>query len=146
MCDGVRCCRCAPALVAIAVSVLPLAVLRSHESPDGAALFAVACVRCHDGSDPRAPEADALAWRSPQAIVDVLTSGVMRYQGLALTGAERRAIAEFLTGRTMRGTVAGATIGRCTRPSPFRDPASAAGWNGWGASIDNSHFQPAAQA
>src|SRR5206468_7407588 len=101
-------------------------------------LFASSCSNCHDGVDARAPGPEALRERSPQAIVDVLTSGVMRYQGLALTGAERRAIAEFLTGRTMRGTVAGATIGRCTRPSPFRDPASAAGWNGWGASIDNS--------
>jgi len=115
MCDGVRCCRCAPALVAIALLVLPLAVLSSHESPDGAALLAVACVRCHDGSDPRAPEAGALGRRSPQAIVDALTSGPMRYQGLALTGAERRAIAEFLTGRTMRGTVDRVTVGRCTR-------------------------------
>ena len=146
MCDGVRCCRCAPALVAIALLVLPLAVLSSHESPDGAALFAVACVRCHDGSDPRAPEADALGWRSPQAIVDALTSGPMRYQGLALTGAERRAIAEFLTGRTMRGTVDRVTVGRCTRPPPFRDPFSGPGWNGWSPSRDNAHFQAADQA
>src|SRR5205085_9866004 len=99
------------------IAMIPLAVATSTSSPDGATLFAASCSNCHDGADARAPGPDALRERSPQAIVDALTSGAMRYQGLALSGAERRAIAEFLTGRTMRGTVAGATIGRCTRPS-----------------------------
>jgi len=30
---------------------------------------------------------------------DALTGGAMRYQGLSLSGAERRAVAEFLSGR-----------------------------------------------
>jgi mono/diheme cytochrome c family protein len=69
----------------------------SAPPPDGAALFDRSCRSCHNGDDPRAPAADAMAGRSPQAIVDALTSGSMRYQGLALSGAERRAVAEFLT-------------------------------------------------
>jgi hypothetical protein len=39
----------------------------------------------------------------------------MRYQGLALGGAERRAVAEFITGRSIRGPVAGDASGRCNR-------------------------------
>jgi hypothetical protein len=131
---------------AIGMIAMPIAAQNSHPVGGGAALFARSCSRCHDGSDPRAPGAEALGRRSPQAIVEALTSGAMRYQGLSLTGAERRAIAEFLTGRAMRGTVAGATSNRCARPPPLRDPSAGPGWNGWSASLDNSHFQPAAQA
>jgi polyvinyl alcohol dehydrogenase (cytochrome) len=128
------------------MAAMPLAAIGWHETPDGAALFARSCGGCHEGSDPRAPDADALARRSPQAIVDALTSGPMRYQGLSLTGAERRAIAEFLTGRSMRGTLERVTVGRCTRPPPFRDPFSGPGWNGWSPSLDNAHFQSAERA
>jgi polyvinyl alcohol dehydrogenase (cytochrome) len=136
--------------VATSVALTTLALIAAlprtarTEPPPGAALFERACTHCHDGSDPRAPSMDALARRSPQAIVDALTAGSMRYQGLALTGEERRAIAEFLSGRKLRGTVAGNTTGRCgTKPTPadFSDVL----WNGWGASIENTHFQPAAR-
>src|SRR4051812_19973997 len=76
-------------------------------SVDGAAVFQTACAGCHSDTDSSAPSHDALAGRSPQAIVDALTAGSMRYQGLALSGAERRAVAEYLTGRTIHGTVTG---------------------------------------
>src|ERR1043166_7936630 len=71
---------------------------------NGAAVFQSACAGCHNDADSTAPSPEALAGRSPQAIVDALTAGSMRYQGLALSGAERRAVAEYLTGRTLRGT------------------------------------------
>jgi len=87
-----------------------------------------------------------LRGRSAQAIVDALTSGSMRYQGLSLSGAERRAIAEFLTGKKLRGSVTGATTGRCARPPPLSDPAAGPLWNGWGPTPQNTHFQPAPQA
>jgi polyvinyl alcohol dehydrogenase (cytochrome) len=118
----------------------------SAPPPDGAALFDRSCRSCHNGDDPRAPAADAMAGRSPQAIVDALTSGSMRYQGLALSGAERRAVAEFLTGRSLRGTVVGATAGRCARVPPLTDPTAGARWNGWAPSVKNTHFQPGDQA
>jgi polyvinyl alcohol dehydrogenase (cytochrome) len=114
--------------------------------PDGQVLFERACRGCHSADDPRAPSPDALRGRSPQAIVDALTAGSMRYQGLALSGDERRAIAEYLTGRKLRGTVAGATIGVCGKRPPLGDIAAPPLWNGWGASLENTHFQPAAQA
>ena len=114
--------------------------------PDGAQLFESACANCHSGDDPRAPTTETLRARSPQAIVDALTSGSMRYQGLALTGSERRAIAEFLSGRKLRGTSAGATVGRCARVPSLGDPFARPLWNGWGATIENTHVQRADQA
>jgi polyvinyl alcohol dehydrogenase (cytochrome) len=70
----------------------------------------------------------------------------MKYQGLALSGDERRAIAEWLTGRKLRAPLTGNTIGNCARRPPPADPQTGPLWNGWGRSIDNTHFQPADQA
>src|SRR5207249_2894249 len=70
----------------------------------------------------------------------------MRYQGLALSGDERRAIAEYVTGRRLRGTVAGAVVGLCGKRMPLGDPFAPPFWNGWGGSLENTHFQPAEHA
>jgi polyvinyl alcohol dehydrogenase (cytochrome) len=113
---------------------------------EGAVLFDGHCNTCHNGDDVRAPSADALRGRSPQAIVDALTAGSMRYQGLALSGGERRAIAEYLTGRTLRSSVTGAAVGNCSRPPPLGDPLEGPVWNGWGPTITNTHAQSAARA
>ena len=49
-------------------------------------------------------------------------------------------------GRTLSGTVSGATVGRCSRTPPITDPTAGPHWNGWGPGPANTHFQPAAQA
>jgi polyvinyl alcohol dehydrogenase (cytochrome) len=115
-------------------------------APSGAAVFASHCSGCHSGDDARAPSPEVLRRRSPQAILDALTAGSMKYQGLALSGEERRAIAEHLTGRTLRAPLSGNTIGNCGRRPPPGDPRAVPQWNGWGPSIDNTHAQPAEQA
>jgi polyvinyl alcohol dehydrogenase (cytochrome) len=114
---------------------------------DGAAaLFDRACAQCHGTDDPRAPTVEALQSRSPQAIIDALTAGAMRYQGLGLSGDERRALAEYLTGRKLRGSVAGATMGACGRRPPLSDLPGFPHWNGWGASLENTHYQSAEES
>jgi polyvinyl alcohol dehydrogenase (cytochrome) len=71
----------------------------------------------------------------------------MRVQGSRLSGPERRAIAEFVTGKAMGGDVTGASAGRCKgTPPAFPDPASMPIWNGWGAGVENTRFQNAKQA
>ena len=82
---------------------------------------------------------EALSARSPQAIVESLVTGAMRAQGARLSGAERRAVAEFLTGRTIAGDVRGADTGRCTRAdSPAADRARAPRWTGWSPAVTNT--------
>jgi polyvinyl alcohol dehydrogenase (cytochrome) len=122
------------------------AILLSQASSDGPALYADRCASCHDDGDGRAPSRDALHRRSPQAVIDALTSGSMRYQGLSLNGMERRALAEFLTGRPLRGSFMSDVAGRCGRVPPFADPATEPSWNGWSPSVDNTHFQSERQA
>jgi polyvinyl alcohol dehydrogenase (cytochrome) len=129
--------------VALAVTLRALA---GAAEPDPATLFADHCASCHNGNDARAPSIEAMRGRGPQAIVDTLTSGPMRYQGLPLSGAERRAIAEWIAGKKLRGTVTGAAVGRCARPPAFGDPLAGPNWLGWSPTVRNAHFQPAPQA
>ena len=128
-----------------AAVLLALAAPALAQAPDGKALFASTCASCHDGaSDSRAPNPDVLRLRSPDAILTAMGAGAMRPQASHLTGAERRAIAEYVTGKTVGGDVTGSAKGRCDTAPPF--PAPSATWNGWGVDTGNTRFQPAAQA
>jgi polyvinyl alcohol dehydrogenase (cytochrome) len=116
------------------------------EPPDGAAVYSRACASCHNGGDSRAPAREVLAQRSPEAILSALTAGIMRPQGARIDGLERRAVAEFLSGKTLGGDVTGATIGRCTAQPTFPGSASLPAWTSWGGSVTNTRFQPPEQA
>ena len=117
------------------------------QAPDGAALFARACSSCHNAaSESRAPSLTALQPRTPEAIIEALVTGAMRAQGSRLSGADRRTLAEFITGKKLSGEVSGASTGRCTSASSWaagsRDPQ----WTGWSVNPTNTRFQPADQA
>jgi polyvinyl alcohol dehydrogenase (cytochrome) len=118
----------------------------AQPAPDGARLFAERCATCHiANTDSRAPSTDALRARTPQAILESLSTGAMRPQGARLGGAERRAIAEFVTGRSIAGDARGATVGRCgersaTAATSARGPTTAT-WSGWSPASDNTRFQ-----
>ena len=115
------------------------------QAPNGQALFENTCATCHTASgDARTPSLAALKQRPPEAIVDALTTGVMREQGADLKDPERRAIAEFLAGRAIGAPVAG-TAGKCASPPVF-DPTKGPKWTGWSGDITNTRFQPEAEA
>ena len=128
--------------VPLAVLIL-FAVPAWAQTPDGTAVFTQSCATCHTGAvESRAPAPDALRSRSPQAIVESLVNGAMRAQGARLSGAERRAVAEYLTGKTMAGDVRGAETGRCTTADqPPAARASSPRWAGWSPAPANTRFQ-----
>jgi len=112
------------------------------QSPDGAQVFRASCASCHTGeAGARAPAVDALRARSPEAIIEILVNGAMRAQGAKMTGADRRAVAEFITGRTMGGDVTGAATGRCKTPAAFDASSRAPRWGGWSPAASNTRFQ-----
>jgi polyvinyl alcohol dehydrogenase (cytochrome) len=139
------------ALTAVALAGLTAAAMAkaaaAPQIPDGAAIFARNCSPCHDGADgSRAPSPEILKRRSPEAILSALTAGGMRPQGGRLSGAERRAVAEHLSGRALGGDITGARVGRCSSSPPLIDPASSPAWIGWSPSVTNTRFQTAQQA
>lgn len=134
-------------VAAVTLSLLCTTAPADAQTADGAAVFDSSCRTCHNGApDNRAPSQDVLSRRSPEAILSALTAGAMRPQGGRLTGAERRAVAEFLTGRALGGDLTGAARGRCaTVPSMVVPPGSPA-WTGWSTSSSNGRFQSAQQS
>jgi polyvinyl alcohol dehydrogenase (cytochrome) len=112
--------------------------------PGGPGVFQRSCASCHvnPAADSRAPNPATLATFAPDAIVNALTNGSMRIQGEKLTEAERRDVAEFVTGRAVGGS-SDASTGRCASISAMSNPNSGPSWNGWGAGVANARFQPA---
>src|SRR3954468_22550933 len=100
-----------PTAAPIPSAAAALAKAAEPQAPDGALIFARNCASCHDGAEgSRAPSPDVLKRRSPEAILSALTAGGMRPQGGRLSGVERRAVAEHLSGRALGSDITGAKI------------------------------------
>jgi polyvinyl alcohol dehydrogenase (cytochrome) len=116
---------------------------------DGAAIYQRSCAPCHDAGVDRAPTHEALHAMSPERVLAAMESGPMISMANRQSAAGRRAIAEFITGRSFSHPLdtAPAPAAMCTAPAPeFGDPSSGPGWNGWGQNLLNTRFQTAAQA
>ena len=114
----------------------------SAQSPNGEELFKQNCASCHNGAaDSRAPGPEALRARTPQTVIESLMTGAMRLQGSRLSGPDRRAVAEFVTGKIVGGDVTGGQAGRCSAPAGADVPARSGSWSGWSPTITNTRFQ-----
>jgi polyvinyl alcohol dehydrogenase (cytochrome) len=136
-------------LLFVLAGLLTAATAFAQNAPDGAAVFEKACASCHakPAPDSRAPTREVLKSVAPEAILTALTVGNMFRQGSELTDAERRAVAGFLAGRPVGTAAPPSIVGRCTaQPAQLQASMLDAGWNGWGAGVANTRFQPAAKA
>jgi polyvinyl alcohol dehydrogenase (cytochrome) len=115
------------------------------QPPNGSMVFENHCAACHAGTDSRVPPVSALRERTPESIVDALVTGLMRQQAAELSDAERRAVAEYLTGRVPGSRAVAAAVARCVAPPPL-NATNGPRWDGWGVDVANTRFQPAAQA
>ncbi len=104
--------------------------------PDGASLYKERCAMCHDKSaETRAPAAAALRQMSRENIVKALETGLMKDQGAALSATEKLGVAEFLSGKM------GGQQSKMCAATPFS--MTGPQWNGWGADLSNTRYQPA---
>jgi polyvinyl alcohol dehydrogenase (cytochrome) len=113
---------------------------------DGAALFKEHCSMCHLGEAAKgntAPTTAVLSQKSQEEILRALESGAMVIYGNRMTGVERRAVAAFLSSNTSNTTTL-TTANPCPahRPIAPGDLQSPDKWNGWGADILNTRYQP----
>ena len=118
---------------------------------EGERVYKQRCARCHEGTMPRMPSRDALRQYTPEAIDTSLSSFAMRRQGSALSAAERRAVAEFLSGRPSGSYRAPLDViakrAYCNAGAPGgQDFLTGPVWNGWGADLQNTRFQSAEAA
>ena len=116
---------------------------------DAAAFYQTSCASCHDGGADRAPNRDALRAMNPDRVLRALESGPMISMATGRTLAERRAIAEYLTGKTFASAPSMAPPARAMCAAADKtafDPSTGPRWTGWGVTANNTRFQDAAMA
>jgi polyvinyl alcohol dehydrogenase (cytochrome) len=137
------------AVCGVLLVLVPPRVLFAQESaPDGAALYQRHCSSCHDNGAARAPDREALRSMVPQRVLDALETGQMISMATGRSAAERRAIAEFVTGQSFADALPTTPAARamCAGSPSGWSPAAGAVWNGWGVNTANTRFQDAAMA
>jgi len=143
-------------------SALTNAAAAAKQTADGEAVFRRVCAVCHLGLAQMGPAAgvnpfggaglgahavprEMLHTYPPEAILNALTNGKMQAQGALLSDAERRAVAEYASGRafaTARPLDPAIEAGKaCTDDPSMTDPDRGPGWNGWGNGVANTRFQ-----
>src|SRR5436309_4676930 len=132
----------------VASSILLLPVVSAAQAPNGETIYRQHCAGCHNGSMPRMPNRDALKTLTPEHVETALSSFTMRRQGAALTPAERRAVAEYVTGRPAGSYRAPLDIipksAFCT--AGVSDSTRGPAWNGFNGDASNTRFQGGAAA
>jgi polyvinyl alcohol dehydrogenase (cytochrome) len=133
----------------IGCAALLLSFTASLSAEDGPTLYGQLCATCHESGVARAPARDVLRSMSPEQVLTALESGAMLSMASGRTGVERRAIAEFVTGKSFGKPLD-------TTPSPasmcraaageFANPLSGAIWNGWGVNSSNTRYQEQSMA
>src|SRR5262245_25215216 len=135
-------------LIGCLTLLAPVAAAGQTAASNGEAIYRQHCAGCHNGSMPRMPNRDALKTLTPEHVETALSSFTMRRQGAALTPAERRAVAEYVTGRDAGSYRAPLDVipksAYCTAPAPPSD--SGASWNGFGGDARNTRFATTAMA
>ena len=111
--------------------------------------FEARCGTCHTKpADGRTPDRESLRQRTPEQVLDALTTGSMKANAEGLSDAQKRMIAEYITDRPLGAATNGAASAmrnRCAA-KPLGNPLAGRMWNGWGADEANSRYQPASSA
>jgi polyvinyl alcohol dehydrogenase (cytochrome) len=116
-----------------------------REALPGAAIYHARCQLCHEGQAPRAPSRTFIEMMAPEAIHRALSIGIMQQQSAGLSDADKRAVAEYLSGLPFgapKPPMAPACGGAAARFDLARKPDEV----GWGFDPHNTHFVPAAAA
>jgi polyvinyl alcohol dehydrogenase (cytochrome) len=134
--------------VVLSLTWLTLAFFPAISSADdGPTLYKQLCASCHEAGTDRAPSRDALRAMTPERVLTAMESGPMLSMAAGRTGVERRAIAEYMTGKSFAqafNTTPPAQA-MCKAGGEF-NPLTGPRWNAWGVNTSNTRYQDAAGA
>jgi len=121
-----------------------LSFATSAEAQDGGALYREHCASCHAGGADRAPRLELMRAMAPERILEALEFGSMVSMTHGRTTAERRAMAEFASGRPLGApfSIEPAPKAMCRQGPAFSVDPSQPVWNGFGQNVSNARFQP----
>ncbi len=128
---------------------LILVVSIAASAQDGAAAYRQNCAACHDNGVDRAPSREALQSMTAERVLAALESGPMLSMAARSSAAERRAIAQYITGKTLSKKDTDMNPppqAMCAPGGAFANPLAGRVWNGWGDNTSNTRFQSAAGA
>ncbi len=113
-------------------------------------LFENHCAQCHaaPAPDSRTPNREDLARRTPEAVLEAISTGPMAAMARDLSSEQKRTLAEYVVGRRLGSNSSGDASkmpNRCAATA-IADPTKGPGWNGWGADAGNTRYQPASAA
>jgi polyvinyl alcohol dehydrogenase (cytochrome) len=128
------------------IALAAVASAQTPAAPNGSELFQRTCAQCHMGGVNRAPDMEVLRAMSADRVLAAMETGPMISMATGRSTAERRAIAEAVTGKKLRNTLEITPLPKamCTATANARsfDAGAGATWNGWGgASTSNTRFQ-----
>jgi len=132
-------------------ATVPLTARPLLAQEDGAYLYKIYCAICHEATDSeaRAPGRSVLRQMTPEHVLQVLETGVMKTQAAERSRVQRRILAEYLSEKKF-GSVPPDIIPRSAfcgnAVAASANVAGSAEWNGWGVTITNTRFQPASAA
>ena len=125
----------------------------AQEAPaaDGAVVYRTSCAHCHDGKMSRMPTLEEIREKTAVSVYMAQTGGMMTTAAAHLSGAERIAVAEYLTGDSMGGfTSVKAMIPKSAYCGPGGKPLAQTlggpGWNGFSDNLANTRYRSAAEA
>jgi polyvinyl alcohol dehydrogenase (cytochrome) len=127
---------------------LVCASLLFAQAPDGASLYRVHCASCHDAGLDRAPSRDGFREMVPERVLAAMESGPMITMAVRLAAPERRAVAEFVTGKpfSQAFSTAPKPEAMCGSSAAGFNPRSGPRWESWGANASNTRLQTASMA
>src|SRR5215813_12090875 len=131
-------------LLPAAASLAILLISSAATAQDGAALYRRDCAGCHDMGVDRAPAREALQGMTAERVLNALENGLMLSMASRETGAERRAIAQWVTGKSLSArdlTTTPPSSAMCATKDSYSNPLTGAAWNAWGENTHNTRFQ-----
>jgi polyvinyl alcohol dehydrogenase (cytochrome) len=98
--------------------------------------FESGCAICHDNPDSvsRAPSREILRALTPERVLEAMTTGSMQVHAKTMNDAQKRAIAELVTGKPFGGSADRSAAGmpnRCEAPLKLDNAFNRPRWNGW---------------
>src|SRR5262245_17000186 len=113
------------------------------KAPDGADLYKRSCAQCHDAGVGRAPNREQFLAMLPDRVLSAMESGSMVTMANGRSAPERRAIAEFLTGKTFATALSTTPSPRamCTPANAPFTAGNGPAWSAWGGNTSNTRYQ-----
>jgi polyvinyl alcohol dehydrogenase (cytochrome) len=114
---------------------------------DGESLYKSNCAACHDGGLERAPVLTTLRRSSPERVLEAMERGSMISMANRASTAERRVIAEFVSGKKFSKALATTPPSNALCPldvkeaNPLNAGLTGPIWSGWGGDTTNARFR-----